>query len=113
MNLPNHFSLECEFTICSSLTTPESHDRLSAKEGILVYHSKVPLGCLFETFRNRDKSILPGIVTLVQSYHIRPATSVASERLFSSANYIQRKYRSSLASYTLKYSMVLCDLRTL
>ena len=113
MNPLDPFLSECGLTRSSSLTTPKSHDRLSAKEEILFYLNKVPTGYSFEKFWNRYKSTLPSMFALTQSYNIRPATSVASERLFSSANYVQRKHRSSLAPSTLKYSMVLRDQKIL
>ena len=48
MNPLDHFLLECGLTTNSSLTTPESHDRLSAEEEILFNRSKTLAVCSFE-----------------------------------------------------------------
>ena len=52
---------------------------------------------------------LPHLAALVRAYNIQPASSVASESLFSIAGYVPWKQRSSLTANTLCCSMVLRD----
>ena len=40
---------------------------------------------------------------------MRPAISMASEKIFSTVSYIHRKHRVSLAPKALKYTIVLRD----
>lgn len=109
----NHFLHECGLTNIPSSTTTTFRRRRSAKEEIAFYVDRVQGKDTFEQFWNRYKHDLPGMIDLVRSYNMRPATSVASEGLFSIANYVQRKQRSSLAPKTLKYTMLLRDQKIL
>jgi hypothetical protein len=104
----DHFLNECGLSSISSTTTNSRHRR-SPRQEIAFYVDRVKDYDSFEKFWNRYKNDLPRMVDLVRSYNMRPATSVASEGLFSTANYVQRKQRSSLAPKTLKYSMLLRD----
>ena len=49
------------------------------------------------------------MVSVVRAFNIIPASSIASESLFSIAGYVKRKHRSFLASNTLRYTMILRD----
>ncbi|CAF1233944.1 unnamed protein product [Rotaria magnacalcarata] len=75
----------------------------------LIDCDRVQVGQSFQEFWSSYEMELPRLAALVRAYNIRPASSVASESLFSIAGYVQRKQRSSLASNTLRYSMVLRD----
>jgi hypothetical protein len=107
------FLQECGLIDSTSLTTTNSRRRRTAKEEIAFYVDRVQGQKSFEKFWCRYKNDLPGMTNLVRAYNMRPATSVASERLFSIANYVQRKHRASLAPKTLKYTMVLRDRKIL
>ena len=117
MNIPQHqqvdpldrFLQKCGLDDTTPLTTTTARRRRSAKEEMAFYVDRVQGKHSFEQFWNRYKNDIPGMMDLVQSYNIRPATSVPSEGLFSVANYVQRKQRSSLAPKTLKYTMLLRD----
>ena len=107
----DHFLQECGLVKAtpSTTTTTTTFRRRSAKEEIAFYVDRVQGNDSFERFWNRYKNELPGMVDLVRSYNMRPATSVASEQVFSTASYIQRKHRASLAPKALKYTIVLRD----
>lgn len=79
------------------------------KEELAFYIGKVKSSPIFEEFWTTYESDLPCLSTLVRSFNIRPATSVASESLFSIASYVHRKQRSSLSPDTVRYSMLLRD----
>lgn len=90
-------------------TTSDTVRQRSIKEELAFYLDRVQ-GCqLFQEFWCSNETELPHLAALVRAFNMRPASSVASESLFSVAGYVQRKQRSSLASKTLRYSMVLRD----
>ncbi len=105
----DRFLQKCGLDSTTPLTATNTRRRRTAKEEIAFYVDRVQGKHSFEQFWNRYKNDIPGMMDLVQSYNIRPATSVPSEQLFSVANYVQRKQRSSLAPKTLKYTMLLRD----
>jgi hypothetical protein len=105
----DHFLQECGLPKPARTTTTASHRHRSAKEEIAFYVDRVQGDDTFEKFWNRYKNELPGMIDLVRAFNMRPATSVASEGLFSTAGYVQRKHRASLAPKTLKYTMILRD----
>lgn len=100
---------KCGIATASSVTTVNTPRRRSFKEQLAFYVDRVQEYRVFEDFWNTYQHVLPEMTSLVRSYNIRPASSVASESLFSIAGYVQRKHRSSLASDTLRYSMILRD----
>lgn len=53
--------------------------------------------CPLDWWRQKS-SIFPNLAMVARSYLGTPATSCASERLFSKAGYIVNKYRSCLAT---------------
>lgn len=61
----------------------------------------------FQEFWVTHGTELPRLSNLVRRVNVIPATSVASEALFSVAGFIQRKQRASLSSRTLRYLLVL------
>ncbi len=96
----------------STINTPTITNHLqprSNEDEIIFYCHKVQETESFEQFWNTYQHDLPRLVALVRAYNIRPATSVASESLFSIAGYVHRKQRSSLSANSLRYSMVLRD----
>ena len=109
INPLDQFLTECGIinNVSSSSTNP-SRQR-TPREEIAMYVNKVQRDDSFQVFWKTNQNELPGLADLMKSYNMRPATSVASESLFSIANYVQNKHRSSLAPTTLKYSMVLRD----
>jgi hypothetical protein len=109
----DHFLQECGLLEPARTTTTASHRQRSTKEEIAFYIDRVQGDDTFEKFWNRYKNELPGMIDLVRAFNMRPATSVASEGLFSTANYVQRKHRASLAPKTLKYTMILRDQKIL
>ncbi|CAF3904694.1 unnamed protein product [Rotaria sp. Silwood1] len=105
----DHFLSECGLTDFVSSTTKTSNHQRSGKEEVAFYADRVQENNTFEQFRNSYQNELPAMFDLVRSYNIRPATSVASEGLFSIAGNVQRKSRSSLLPKALKYTIVLRD----
>jgi hypothetical protein len=67
--------------------------------------SKQTFDSYWDTYQNK----LPLLAALIRRLCSSTASSVASEASFSSANYIQRKQRSSLSPSNLCYSMLLRD----
>ena len=63
----------------------------------------------FQSFWISHEKSLPRLAQLVRRTHIIPATSVASEALFSVASFLNRKQRCALSSRTLRYLLVLKD----
>jgi hypothetical protein len=108
VNPLDRFLIGCRL-ITTSSTRSHSNRRRSAQEELIYYNNNIQSDESFEDFWNRHKNELPGMVGFVKAYNMRPATLAASESLFSSANYVRRKHRSSLSPNTLKYSMLLRD----
>ena len=103
------FLAECGVSTDAASTISNPLRQRSAKQELVFYLDRVQ-GCeFFEEFWNAYQYDLPSMVALVRAFNIRPASSVASESLFSVARYVQRKQRSSLSGNTLHYSMVLRD----
>ncbi|CAF2093275.1 unnamed protein product, partial [Rotaria magnacalcarata] len=103
------FLAKCGIISGSSATTMAPSRRRSLREQLAFYVDRVQEWKVFEGFWNLYYKDLPDLVSIVRSCNIGPASSVASESLFSISGYVQRKQRSSLASDTLRYSMVLRD----
>lgn len=61
----------------------------------------------FSSFWTIHCNRFPRLFRVAQRVNIVPATSVASESIFSIAGFIARKQRSSLTSTSLRYLMVL------
>ena len=61
----------------------------------------------FSSFWITHRIRFPRLYRVAQRVNIVPATSVASESVFSIAGFIARKQRSSLTSTSLRYLMVL------
>ncbi|CAF4842072.1 unnamed protein product [Rotaria socialis] len=91
------------------ITTYNTVRQRSIKEEFAFYLDRVQGGQPFQEFWSSYEMKRPRLAALVRAYNIRSVSSVASESLFSIAGYVQRKRRSSLASNTLYYSMVLRD----
>lgn len=104
----SHNSLAAVTTVTTTTTAKTVRHR-SIKEELAFYLDRVHGSQSFQEFWCKNQTELPRLAALVRAYNIRPASSVASESLFSVAGYVQRKQRSSLASNTLRYSMVLRD----
>lgn len=112
VNLPNpldQFLSKCGLSHHFSPCSTDSVRQRSPREEIALYIEKAQQSDSFQTFWKSVQHDLPGLADLVRSYNMRPATSVASESLFSVASYVQNKHRSRLAPNTLRYSMVLRD----
>ena len=104
------FLAECGLAMSRSTTGSMSSPRSrSMKEELGMYTGAADSGDSFERFWSEYQFNMPGLSSLVRAYNVRPATSVASESLFSVAGYVQRKQRSSLAPETLRYSLILRD----
>lgn len=108
------FLTECGLSMTRVPTASiPNHRSRSMKEELGMYTGAAEGGCSFERFWNDFQFNLPRLSRLVRSFNVRPATSVASESLFSVAGYVQRKQRSSLAPETLRYSLILRDQKIL
>lgn len=68
-------------------------DEKTTQEELAFYIENVKSSPIFEYFWTTYENELPYLSTLVRSFNIRPATSVASESLFSIASYVHRKQR--------------------
>ncbi|CAF3336675.1 unnamed protein product [Rotaria socialis] len=88
------------------INSDKTNDESSSDESPM---DRVQGGQPFQEFWSSYEMKRPRLAALVRAYNIRSVSSVASESLFSIAGYVQRKRRSSLASNTLYYSMVLRD----
>ena len=78
-------------------------------EEISYYLNKINQFTVFEEFWITYEAELPQLAVRVRSFNIRPASSVASESLFSVAAYVNRKQRCSLSPDALRCSMILRD----
>ena len=108
------FLTECGLAITwLPATSIPNHRSRSIKEELGMYTGAAEGADSFEQFWNEFQFNLPRLSSLVRSYNVRPATSVASESLFSMAGYVQRKQRASLAPETLRYSLILRDQKIL
>lgn len=85
---------------------------LSINEEIIKFKATVANNSRkFGEFWKRYENSLPILSKIIQKYLITPLSSVPSESAFSYANYIQRKKRSSLSANTLKYSILLKNMK--
>ncbi|CAF1266803.1 unnamed protein product [Rotaria sordida] len=103
------FLANCGVLTSSSSSNMTTLRKRSSKEELAFYLDRVQDCQSFDNFWNAYQHDLPKMAALVRAFNIIPASSVASESLFSIAGYVKRKHRSSLASDTLRHSMVLRD----
>ena len=82
---------------------------MTLDEEISAYVEAAKSSTDFQSFWKQHSKSLPRLAHLVRRVNIIPATSVASESLFSIASFLNRKQRSSLSSRTLRYLLVLKD----
>ncbi|CAF5012681.1 unnamed protein product, partial [Rotaria magnacalcarata] len=80
---------------------------MTLDEELSKYIQAVQSATSFEEFWSSQEKSLPRLSRLVRRTNISPITSVASEALFSVANFLNRKQRSGLSSRTLRYLLVL------
>jgi len=100
-----------QLLLSCGISSPQSAPikSFTIKQEISYYISSITKDVEFESYWCAKRRRLPQLQQLVQTYNIMPATSVASEFLFSIAGYVNHKQRSSLSSRTSKYSMLLRD----
>jgi hypothetical protein len=98
----------CGHTV-SFPTSTVSRQSMTLDEELSAYIEAARSNKNFREFWMSHEKTLPRLAHLVKQTHIIPATSVASEALFSIASFINRKQRSSLSSRTLRYLLVLKD----
>ncbi|CAF3812608.1 unnamed protein product, partial [Rotaria sordida] len=94
----------CGYTISLATTTKQC---MSVDEEISCYIKAAQTSNDFKEFWTTNSKQLPRLASLVRRVNIIPATSMSSEALFSVANFLHRKQRSSLSSRTLRYLLVL------
>ena len=104
LNPLNKLATICGHSMFLSVTTRKS---LSLDEEISLYIKEAQSAVDFKSFWVAHTNELPRLSNLVRRVNVIPATSVASEAVFSVANFLQRKQRSSLSSKTLRYLVVL------
>ncbi|CAM4957481.1 unnamed protein product [Rotaria socialis] len=92
-----------------TISSINSHPNRTIHEEIACYIDKVKTFTSFEEFWMANETVLSNLSRFVQSFNIRPTTSVPSESLFSVASYVNRKQRCSLSADTLRYLMTLRD----
>ena len=99
----------CGRTISSSTVKKP----ITLDEEISCYIKAAKSADNFQEFWISRHKQLPRLSNLVRRTNVIPATSVASEALFSVASFLHRKQRSSLSSKTLRYLLVLKNRRVL
>jgi len=107
------FLAHCGLTTTTLSITTNYQPQRTGKEELAFYLDRVQHCSRFEEFWNVYEYDLPLIVALVRAYNMRPASSVASESLFSKAGYIHRKHRSSLRPDALRHTIFLRDRKIL
>lgn len=93
----------------------------SSSDKILSIDDEIVLFCQsiqrfkgdFSSFWVQQRSRFTRLHQIAQRVNIIPATSVASESVFSIAGFVARKQRTSLTSNSLRYLMVLKESRNL
>ena len=80
---------------------------LSFDEELCHYVKLTRHATTFEEFWIKNGHHLPNLADLVRQISIIPATSVASESVFSHSGYLIRKQRASLGPKTIRHSMML------
>lgn len=103
LNPLEKLALVCGRTIAPS-TTRKS---MTLDEEISSYVKAAKSANDFEGFWVLHNNHFPRLSSVVRSTNVIPATSVASESLFSVASFLQGKQRSSMSSTTLRYLLVL------
>ena len=88
-------------------TSAVSKQPITLDEELSLYVDAARSATDFQEFWITHEKSLPRLARLVRRTNIIPATSVASEALFSIASFLNRKQRSSLSSRTLRYLLVL------
>jgi hypothetical protein len=94
----------CGHTVSSSTA---SNQAMTLDEELSTYIKAAKTADNFQSFWVVYGKKLPRLSSLVRRVNVIPATSVASEALFSIASFLHRKQRSSLSSRTLRYLLVL------
>ncbi|CAF3948484.1 unnamed protein product [Rotaria sp. Silwood1] len=84
-----------------------SQQSITLDEELSTYIQSVRTATSFQEFWSSNEKLLPRLARLVRRTNISPITSIASEALFSVANFLNRKQRSGLSSRTLRYLLVL------
>ena len=97
----------CGYNSTQTTTTTTSHKSFTLDEEISAYIDAAQSASDFPQFWTSHHQSLPRLSHLVRRVNIIPATSVASESLFSTASFLNRKQRSSLSSRSLRYLLVL------
>jgi len=93
-----------------NLTTSTASKRpMTIDEELSAYIEAARSATSFQEFWVNHHKSLPRLARLVRRVCIIPASSVASERLFSIGSFLNRKQRSSLSSQTLRYLLDLKD----
>ena len=94
--------------VCGRTISPSTGKKsMTLDEEISSYVKAAKSAANFEEFWFLHQDHFPRLSNLVRTINVIPATSVASESLFSVANFLQRKQRSSMSSTTLRYLLVL------
>ncbi|CAF2843424.1 unnamed protein product, partial [Rotaria sp. Silwood2] len=88
-------------------TTTVSTRSMTLDEEISGYIEATQSDVNFQEFWVSHEKSFPRLSRLVRRINIIPATSVASEALFSTASFLNRKHRSALSSRTLRYLLIL------
>ena len=98
----------CGYTT-SFPTSQVAQRSMTLDEEISAYVEAARSASSFREFWISHEKSLPRLSRLTRRTNIIPATSVASEALFSTASFINRKQRAALSSRTLRYLLVLKD----
>ena len=98
----------CGYTafVSASIVTQRS---MTLDEELSAYLEARQSASSFQEFWMSHEKLLPRLARLVRQTNIIPATSVASEALFSFAGFINRKQRPALSSRKLRYLLLLKD----
>ena len=105
LNALQKLAVACGRILSTSGTT--THSPMTLDEEVSSYIKLAKDKDDFQNFWMTNGKVLPRLSNLVRTVNVIPATSISSEALFSVANYINRKQRSSLSSKTIRYLLVL------
>jgi hAT family C-terminal dimerisation region len=98
----------CGQTVALSASAVSTRS-MTLDEELCAYVEAAKSATDFQSFWKQHSQLLPRLSHLVRRVSFIPATSVASESLFSIASFLNRKQRSSLSSRSLRYLLVWKD----
>ena len=104
-----HLASLCGHTVDGSLAMTANGKQMTIDEEISTYVKSARSSNEFEKFWCNHHADMSRLARVVRRLNGIPATSVASESLFSTAGFLNRKQRSSLSSSALRHCIVLKD----